>query len=406
MRVQKSSGTLYWRAITGEVLAETDATGKTMNEYIYFAGLRVAWWDSRENSYYINSDGLGTTRTITESNGTVCYDADFTPYGQEIQHTNTCPSTYNYKFTGYERDSETQLDYAVARFYNWHLGRFLSADPLGGSSGDPQSLNRYTYVENGAPNSSDPSGMLKYPCPGRGDMCDWGLYDAWFSEGLSFNPFTDYWDGNSISGIVGGGLVGGGGFVGSCDLGAAASPACGSYGGINTANGLNQLPTLDALSSGQFEFVNEIGEMGGDIVWASSTNPLAPAYLKVQSDCLLGNGVRQITYSIQNKNGGDAKGFWVSENQSDKSLTPGNSGTTSQGPNEFGLSGFTDLIGGIGTHDSLQTFSASPSQPGPGVPSIPLFVRDANGNDYGTLGIYIKAGVALVNGKASQVRCP
>jgi hypothetical protein len=100
MHVQKSSGTLYWRAITGEVLAETDATGKTMNEYIYFAGLRVAWWDSRENSYYINSDGLGTTRTITESNGTVCYDADFTPYGQEIQHTNTCPSTYNYKFTG------------------------------------------------------------------------------------------------------------------------------------------------------------------------------------------------------------------------------------------------------------------------------------------------------------------
>jgi RHS repeat-associated protein len=162
MRVEKSSGTLYWRAITGDVLAETDTSGNTKNEYIYFAGQRVAWWSGSGGSaslYYIYSDALGTTRTITESNGTVCYDADFTPYGQELTHTNNCPSTYNYKFTGYERDTETQLDYAFARYYNSRLGRFMSADPMDGSLGNPQSLNRYAYAVNNPANFIDPLGL-------------------------------------------------------------------------------------------------------------------------------------------------------------------------------------------------------------------------------------------------------
>jgi RHS repeat-associated protein len=173
IRVEKSSGTLYWRAITGDVLAETDTSGNTKNEYIYFAGQRVAWWDSLGNSYYIQSDALGTTRTITESNGTVCYDADFTPYGQELPHINNCPSTYNYKFTGYERDSETGLDYAFARYYSSRLGRFMSGDAMRGALGDPQSLNLYGYVANDPMNLIDPTGLkLKVPCLSEG-TCDW-----------------------------------------------------------------------------------------------------------------------------------------------------------------------------------------------------------------------------------------
>ena len=165
--MEKSSGTLYWRSTTGDVLAETDASGDTKNEYVYFAGQRIAWWDSAENPYYIYADSLGSTRTIAEANGTVCYDSEFTPYGQEINHTSSCPSTYNYKFTGYERDSETGLDYAVSRYYSSRLGRFMSADPLGGSLSDPQSLNRYAYVGNNPANFVDPSGLMRKPCISR-----------------------------------------------------------------------------------------------------------------------------------------------------------------------------------------------------------------------------------------------
>jgi RHS repeat-associated protein len=206
IRVEKSSGTLYWRAITGDVLSETDTSGNTKNEYIYFAGQRVAWWDSLGNSYYIQSDALGTTRTITKSNGTVCYDADFTPYGQEIQHTNNCPSTYNYKFTGYERDTETGLDYAFARYYSSRLARFMSADPLEGSSGDPQSLNRYTYVGNSPLNSVDPSGMDKCVAPSGQSApaaCDGQGYDNSLSLGdTSLDAFEGFGFGGGPAGSI------------------------------------------------------------------------------------------------------------------------------------------------------------------------------------------------------------
>jgi RHS repeat-associated protein len=118
----------------------------------------VASRNSSGNVFYWFADQLGSTRTITDANGNLCYDAEFTPYGQEISHTErlqttACPPSY--KFTGYERDPETTagsadtgLDYAFARFYSSRLGRFLSADPLGGSIGDLQSHNAYAYVLN------------------------------------------------------------------------------------------------------------------------------------------------------------------------------------------------------------------------------------------------------------------
>jgi RHS repeat-associated protein len=77
--------------------------------------------------------------------------------GQFPATTNTCAQ--NYKFTGYERDAETGLDCAFARYYNCRLGRFMSAGPLSGSISNPQSLNRYAYVGNNPANFVDPLGL-------------------------------------------------------------------------------------------------------------------------------------------------------------------------------------------------------------------------------------------------------
>lgn len=178
LRVEKSNasgGTLYWRSGSGATIAETDLTGSTTNaaykEYVLFAGQRIASRDASGNVYYFYRDQVGSTTAITTASGTPCYQATFTPYGQEMATQTTCES--NYKFTGYERDAETGLDYAFARYYNSRLGRFMSADPLGGDPSDPQSLNRYTYAENAPTNSTDPSGMF-LPCLGSGAGCGWG----------------------------------------------------------------------------------------------------------------------------------------------------------------------------------------------------------------------------------------
>lgn len=179
LRVEKSNasgGTIYWRSISGDTIAETDLTGSTTNaaykEYIFFAGQRIASRDSSANVYYFYRDQIGSITAITNASGTPCYQATFTPYGQEMATETTCPS--NYKFTGYERDAETGLDYAFARYYNSRLGRFMSPDPLAGSSSDPQTLNRYAYGGNNPINFTDPSGMyLQYPCSSVG-ICDFG----------------------------------------------------------------------------------------------------------------------------------------------------------------------------------------------------------------------------------------
>jgi hypothetical protein len=97
-RVEKSSGVLYWRGVDGNVLAETDTSGGTINEYIFFAGARIARLDASGNVYYYFPDALGTEASITNATGVVCYDADFYLFGGEKPpFTDTCAQ--NYKFT-------------------------------------------------------------------------------------------------------------------------------------------------------------------------------------------------------------------------------------------------------------------------------------------------------------------
>jgi RHS repeat-associated protein len=65
------------------------------------------------------------------------------------------------RFTGKERDAETQLDYFGARYYASSIGRFVSPDPSGAAFSDvssPQSWNLYSYVRGNSPNAVDPDG--------------------------------------------------------------------------------------------------------------------------------------------------------------------------------------------------------------------------------------------------------
>jgi RHS repeat-associated protein len=63
------------------------------------------------------------------------------------------------KFTGYEADYETGLNFAQARYQSSVQGRFTSADPLSGNPHRPQSWNRYAYVLNNPLKLIDPTGM-------------------------------------------------------------------------------------------------------------------------------------------------------------------------------------------------------------------------------------------------------
>jgi RHS repeat-associated protein len=63
--------------------------------------------------------------------------------------------------TAYERDNETSLDYAVARYFGSSHGRFTSPDPIMMTKErlvDPQAINLYVYTRNNPLKFIDPTG--------------------------------------------------------------------------------------------------------------------------------------------------------------------------------------------------------------------------------------------------------
>lgn len=174
LRVQKvvtgtdAINTVYIRS-GGQVIAEYDnsaAVTSPTREYLYGNNLLAIVTGSTSGSggtiVYQQRDHL-SPRLYTDVNGNCVGDQGTYPFG-ELWYSNgdsDCTNTANSSFiyTSYERDAESGNDYALVRSYASSQGRFLAPDPQEGVVGDPQSWNRYAYVENDPINLSDPSGQ-------------------------------------------------------------------------------------------------------------------------------------------------------------------------------------------------------------------------------------------------------
>jgi len=126
-------------------------------DYVY-AGDRLIASDGALGRVHYHLDHLGSPRLLTDgTTGNATDSLAFLPYGKETTGSN---ASYQepLQFTGHERDQSTGLDNMHARHYSAPLGRFVSVDPLRGSSDSPQSLNRYAYVLGNPINFTDPDG--------------------------------------------------------------------------------------------------------------------------------------------------------------------------------------------------------------------------------------------------------
>lgn len=182
LRVQKGS-TIY--VYSGAKVVAEYVSGTLSKEYVYSGSKLLATVAAGATTYH-HPDHL-STRVDTDANGNQIRTYGSLPFGDSWYESGPVDK---WKFTTYERDGETGLDYAVARHYSNRIGRFMSADPLGGNIFDPQSLNRYSYVQNDPLNAVDPLGLRRLPihvfsCPQdtEGGFSIWDCSFGSFSVG-------------------------------------------------------------------------------------------------------------------------------------------------------------------------------------------------------------------------------
>jgi RHS repeat-associated protein len=164
VRMEKSSGTMYWPSTGGQYLTETNITGTINEEYIYFDGQRIARVDRPSGTvHYYFSNHLGSASVVTNATGSGSDQTDYYPFGGVAYSNGGDPN--HYKFTGKERDTESNLDNFGARYFASTLGRFMTPDWAARPTtvpyaefGDPQSLNLYSYVRNDPVTRADADG--------------------------------------------------------------------------------------------------------------------------------------------------------------------------------------------------------------------------------------------------------
>jgi len=152
-----------WAAAT--LMISTICPGRVVTEYgtgwgpgyVYLGGELLAEY-SNGTTYFAHADHLGSARLLTNMSEGTAENMDYLPFGDQIAGA----SLTTHKFTGDERDSESNLDHTLFRQYSSSLGRWMHPDPAGLAAVDPtnpQSWNRYAYVANNPIFYVDPSGL-------------------------------------------------------------------------------------------------------------------------------------------------------------------------------------------------------------------------------------------------------
>jgi RHS repeat-associated protein len=151
--------TYYVRSsvLGGQVIAELNGSGGWSRGYVCLGGQMVAIQNGAVN--WVHQDPVTKSQRITNSSGAVVSTIDLDPWGGETNRSGNS-AFQPHKYTTYERDANGGDD-AMHRRYQSNWTRFSQPDPYDGSydATNPQSFNRYSYVQNDPVNFVDPTGL-------------------------------------------------------------------------------------------------------------------------------------------------------------------------------------------------------------------------------------------------------
>jgi len=213
-----------------------------------------------DNTLYYTTDANGNvTALIDASTGNVVERYHYDPYGKALIYDanwNTrSSSSYDnpYTFTGRRLDTESGLYYFRARYYDPELGRFINRDPAKYIDGQ----NLYQYVQGGAPNATDPTGLARFvPLFGSamtGHAFSWG-----WSFAFTPTTFSTGMTGASMSVGVGSRIAGDGQING-------VGMAVASANGVVNARNPGGIMFMQAISISMLRF-SVVGAAGAQFI--------------------------------------------------------------------------------------------------------------------------------------------
>jgi len=154
----------------------------TPRKYYYAGSVRVAMRDNG-TLYWLLTDHLGSTSLTLDSSGNRLdpnAELRYMPYG-DMRYNGGGQKT-NYRFTGQRWDQGHGLYWYNSRWFDPLIGRFMQADSIVPEPGNPQALNRYSYVRNNPLRFVDPSGFAE--CSPGDQQCwinEWNWKNRWYN---------------------------------------------------------------------------------------------------------------------------------------------------------------------------------------------------------------------------------
>ena len=147
-RVEKAAGGVTRSyVLDGVHVAEERLSGGATGTMRYVLGLDIDEWLGRQNANgsttYFTADHLGSITNETSSTGTVTLARSYDAWG----NLDTAGAGINgFAYTGRDWDSEADLYYHRARYYEARIGRFASEDPVATIDRTQPELNAYAYA--------------------------------------------------------------------------------------------------------------------------------------------------------------------------------------------------------------------------------------------------------------------
>jgi len=126
---------------------------------------------------------------VMDSSGNLIDSYVYDPFGNLFEQNESVANPWQYA-SGY-LDGTTGLYHFGARYYDPTLGRWTQQDPVAPTLTNPDSLNRYLYVDDSPVNLTDQNGRDFWSCVEIGfglGLAAWGLYAGLIGVLASFIP--------------------------------------------------------------------------------------------------------------------------------------------------------------------------------------------------------------------------